>query len=502
MSETAAPQSDHPVAPVFSVTAFALVLGGVFGAALAGPLLHLALIGRLGLAAGQATWLSSLVAGLLAAAFGAGAAVLARRLAFYEVTAAMLLWLALVVVRVVVLPWLRHVPLEADALESQGTLVVALGLVGAGLLAATAVFVGSTLAYLVAGSGRLDLSASFEFFVARSHLKLSPRTLLALFALVVTGILPGLLVLFVRSLLQDARERRAERRGLLHARRRMAGTLLMTLISVGGVAIGVWALTVVLSVMNGFEGDLAWLGAPEKIPQPAARDASAPAPAAPKGAAEGPDARVLPGLLVLFVRSLLEDARERRAERRGLLYARRRMAGTLLMTLISVVGVAIGVWALTVVLSVMNGFEGDLKAKILGHNAHGMVMKYGKDEFTEWRSTSDRVRGVRGVTGATPFLYNEVMISAGEGLTGAVVKGIDPATIGTVTDLPRSIEEGDLAWLATPARIPGPKLRELDARPPGGPPASRPRRAPAPPGCWRARPAPAACPPPRRRAGR
>jgi lipoprotein-releasing system permease protein len=136
------------------------------------------------------------------------------------------------------------------------------------------------------------------------------------------------------------------------------------------------------------------------------------------------------------------------------------MAGTLLMTLISVGGVAIGVWALTVVLSVMNGFEGDLKAKILGHNAHGMVMKYGKDEFTEWRSTSDRVRGVRGVIGATPFLYNEVMISAGQSLTGAVVKGIDPATIGTVTDLPRSVEEGDLAWLATPDRIPVPPARD------------------------------------------
>jgi lipoprotein-releasing system permease protein len=359
--------SDHPVPPVFSIGAFALVLVGVFASAAGTPLLHLALAGRLGLGDGPATWMAAALAGLLAAGFGAAAALLGRRLAFYEVMAALLLWIALVALRVGVLPWLRGSPLGAEGLEPQGTLVVVLGLMGAGALATTAAFVGATLAYLAGGGGRLDLSASFELYVANSHLKLSPRTLLPLFALVVTGILPGLLVLFVRSLLADAAERRAERRGVLRSRRRMAETLLMTLISVGGVAIGVWALTVVLSVMN--------------------------------------------------------------------------------------------------------GFEGDLKAKILGHNAHGMVMKYGKDEFTEWRETADRVRGVPGIAGATPFLYNEVMIAAGQNLTGAVVKGIDPATIGTVTDLPRSIEEGDLAWLATPARIPGPKLRELDARAPGGPTA-------------------------------
>ena len=77
--------------------------------------------------------------------------------------------------------------------------MVVLGLLGAGALAATAVFVGATLAYLLGGTGRLDLSISFELYVARSHLKLTGRTLLALFALVVTGILPGLLFLFVRS---------------------------------------------------------------------------------------------------------------------------------------------------------------------------------------------------------------------------------------------------------------------------------------------------------------
>jgi len=166
---------------------------------------------------------------------------------------------------------------------------------------------------------------------------------------------------------------------------------------------------------------------------------------------------ILPGLLFLFIRSMVADARERRAERRGVLLGRRRMAETLLMTLISIGGVAIGVWALTVVLSVMNGFEGDLKAKILGQN-----------EFTEWRQVRDQVLSVPGVVGATPFLYNEVMLSSGQRLTGALLKGIDPATIGTVTDLPSSVERGGkLEWLSTPELIPASPLRDLDEPPSG-----------------------------------
>jgi lipoprotein-releasing system permease protein len=152
--------------------------------------------------------------------------------------------------------------------------------------------------------------------------------------------------------------------------------------------------------------------------------------------------------------------KERRAYRRGELFRRGRMPATLLMTLISIGGVAIGVWALTVVLSVMSGFEADLKHKILGHNAHGMVLTYGQDAFTEWRSAREKVLGVKGVRGATPFLYNEVMLSAGQNLTGAILKGIDLDTVGTVTDLPKNVEDnkdGKLEWLREPEKIPTPR---------------------------------------------
>jgi lipoprotein-releasing system permease protein len=288
--------------------------------------------------------------------------VVARRLAFYEIASAALLWAALVAV-VAALPALRTAR-ALQPLESQGTLVVVLGLLGAGLLAAIAVFAGSTLAYLATGTGRFDPSASYELFVARSHLRLEPRTVAALFAIVVTGLVPGLLVALGWSLVRDVKERRAYRRGELFRRARMPATLLMTLISIGGVAIGVWALTVVLSVMS--------------------------------------------------------------------------------------------------------GFEADLKHKILGHNAHGMVLTYGQDAFDDWNGVRRKVLDVPGVAGATPFLYNEVMLSAGQNLTGAILKGIDTDTVGTVTDLPRNVEEGDLAWLRAPGRIPH-SVREPDAPAPEAP---------------------------------
>jgi lipoprotein-releasing system permease protein len=359
----AAGAAAHPVPPVFSTTAFLLALLGLVAAATGAPLLQALLSGRGGLPPTLAMVGATLLASLFAAGCGAAGALAARRIGFYEVTAAMLLWAASVAVRVAPLGGLRGPGAGPEVLE-QGLLVVVLGLLGAGALAATAVFVGATLAYLFGGTGRLDLSISFEFYVARSHLKLTRRTLLALFALVVTGIIPGLLFLLVRSVVAEARERRAERRGLLQGRRRMAETLLMTLISIGGVAIGAWALTVVLSVMN--------------------------------------------------------------------------------------------------------GFEGDLKARILGQNAHGLLMKAGQNEFTEWKQVRDRVLTVPGVVGATPFLYNEVMLSAGTRLTGALLKGIDPATIGTVTDLPGSVEKGGkLAWLSSPELIPPSPLRDLEEPPAG-----------------------------------
>jgi len=340
--------TERRVPRVFARGSFLLALVGVFGAVGVASQAHVLLSDRLRAGDATAAGLAALAGALFAVALGAVAAVVGRRLAFYEISAAAILYLAVASVRVATLARGGGDALSRT-LETQGTLVAALVALGSGLLAATAVFLGASLGFLVAGRGRIDLSFSWEFFVAGSHLRLSARTLAGLFALVVTGLVPGLLVMLAASLVRDAAERRAERRGEPRWRTRLPATLLMTLISIGGVAIGVWALTVVLSVMG--------------------------------------------------------------------------------------------------------GFEGDLKKKILGTQAHGIVMKYGESEFTEWQEVRARVLAVPGIAGATPFLYNEVMLNAGGNLSGAVLKGIDPDSVGTVTDLAANIQDGRLEWLKRAGEI-------------------------------------------------
>ena len=133
---------------------------------------------------------------------------------------------------------------------------------------------------------------------------------------------------------------------------------------------------------------------------------------------------------------------------------RRKRPATVVMTGISVAGVAVGVWALTVVLSVMSGFESDLKHKILGTNSHALLLKYSAD-FSEWRTVIPKVAAVPGVAGVSPFILNEVILSHGQTVTGAELKGIDPATVGAVSELPRQVIAGELRWLSKPQDIPG-----------------------------------------------
>ncbi len=131
----------------------------------------------------------------------------------------------------------------------------------------------------------------------------------------------------------------------------------------------------------------------------------------------------------------------------GLRYLRFKM-----ITAISVVGVALGVAAMIVVLSVMSGFETDLKEKIVGVNAHAIVQKIGTD-FTEYRTVLEKIKHVPGVVAASPFVYNEVMVSSAFNIAGVFIRGIDVDTSSEVTDMNQSIEEGSLDLLRHPEKI-------------------------------------------------
>jgi lipoprotein-releasing system permease protein len=96
-----------------------------------------------------------------------------------------------------------------------------------------------------------------------------------------------------------------------------------------------------------------------------------------------------------------------------------------LSTLISVAGVMVGVMALIVVIGVMTGYTQEMEKKILGINAHIVLLKKGA-VFTDYEQIVQKVDALPGVSGAHPFIYTQVMISTGEGLSGGVLRGIDP----------------------------------------------------------------------------
>jgi lipoprotein-releasing system permease protein len=125
------------------------------------------------------------------------------------------------------------------------------------------------------------------------------------------------------------------------------------------------------------------------------------------------------------------------------------------ITAIAISGVALGVAALCVTISIATGFEDEFTRKVLGVNAHVLVMKYGID-FTEYREVMQTVRELPEVKGVAPFVIQEMMISKGKHTAGVLLKGVDPALLGTVLDLPQHIHEGGIEGLRVPGTEPPP----------------------------------------------
>ncbi len=223
-------------------------------------------------------------------------------------------------------------------------------------------FLGINLGFVSTSSGRLDLRTNYERFVASRHVQVfRPRLLLAVFAVLIFGIIPPILLFAILSAADAAVERTRIRK----------------------------------------------LGLKD-----------------PLLAAEALNTVKL-----------------------------RAQTPTAMMTALSVGGVGVGVMALIIVLSVMSGFEADLQKKILGTNAHGLVMKY-TPEMPEYAEVMQKIGTVRGIAGQTPFILNEVMVSSDGNISGALIKGIDPATVGSVTDLPEyMLPGGSLEGLEDPTKI-------------------------------------------------
>ncbi len=132
----------------------------------------------------------------------------------------------------------------------------------------------------------------------------------------------------------------------------------------------------------------------------------------------------------------------------GLRYLRARRQETFisLITLISVLGVMIGVMTLNVVMAVMTGFEETLRDRLLGINAHIALLKTG-DQFDEHEALLQQVLKQDGVVAAAPAIYGQVMLTSGSRVSGVVVRGVDPDRVNSVVDLQRYLKEGSIAGL-------------------------------------------------------
>lgn len=130
------------------------------------------------------------------------------------------------------------------------------------------------------------------------------------------------------------------------------------------------------------------------------------------------------------------------------LVARRKQAFLSLISVISTLGVAVGVMALIIALALMTGLQGELRDRIVGASPHIYVWKVGEG-LTDAQSDLQRVKQVPRVTGASPIVLGKALITAGEQQAFITVKGIDPATEGEVTDVSERMTQGSLAALAS-----------------------------------------------------
>src|SRR5215471_911463 len=132
----------------------------------------------------------------------------------------------------------------------------------------------------------------------------------------------------------------------------------------------------------------------------------------------------------------------------GLRYlrSRRRRGVVSFMSVASLLGIALGVAALIIILSVMNGLETETRTRLLSVNAHATIASSaGIDDWREWQT---RLEGAPGVTGVAPYVNIEGMLSAGTNLKPAIVRGIEPDAERRVSEIEHQLVIGSLAELS------------------------------------------------------
>ena len=127
------------------------------------------------------------------------------------------------------------------------------------------------------------------------------------------------------------------------------------------------------------------------------------------------------------------------------LFARRKQAFISLISLISMIGVAVGVMALIIALALMTGLQGELRDRILSSQAHIYVWKTGG--IQDYNAEVAKLKQVPGVLGAAPTLLGKALLVAGDSQAFISVKAIDPALEPSVTGIGNSMQQGSVSAL-------------------------------------------------------
>jgi lipoprotein-releasing system permease protein len=135
------------------------------------------------------------------------------------------------------------------------------------------------------------------------------------------------------------------------------------------------------------------------------------------------------------------------------LRAKRKQKFISLITLISILGVAVGVMALIVVLSVFTGFTEGLRDQIIGVNAHALVQRLGST-INAPEEVAAAIEAVEGVEATTPYIYGQALISSATQSTGVVLRGIDAGSAMRVLGIGEKMVAGRLTDLDSPAEVP------------------------------------------------
>lgn len=130
------------------------------------------------------------------------------------------------------------------------------------------------------------------------------------------------------------------------------------------------------------------------------------------------------------------------------LLAPRKQAFISLISLISSLGVAVGVMALVIALALMTGLQGELRDRIVGSAAHVYVWKLGEGGIDDFAEEARKLREIPRVEAAAPAILGKALITSDRAEAFITLKGIDPTLEGTVTEVGVSMREGRLAALS------------------------------------------------------